>query len=90
MSSPSPLHKKKHEDLNIKISHNLKTESNFNKNSQQSNLQLNMMIDEMEKKDLMKQTDPDMDTLSRQDIMLESRDGGDLDMIEVIGEKENI
>lgn len=49
-----------------------------------------MMIDEMEKKDLMKQTDPDMDTLSRQDIMLESRDGGDLDMIEVIGEKENI
>ena len=47
-----------------------------------------MMIDEIEKKDLMKQTDPDMDTLSRQDIMLESRDGGDMDMIEVTGEKE--
>ena len=47
----------------------------------------------MDRKDLMtspdvqilvKQTDPDMDTLSRHEIMMDSRD----DLIEVIGEKE--
>jgi|TARA_B110001450_G_scaffold120543_1_gene113637 hypothetical protein len=88
LSSPSPLVKKKHAELNnIKINQNLKTESNFHKDSVKSGLHLNMM-GEMEKKDLIKQTDPDadMDTLSRQDIiMAESRDG---DMIEVRGEKE--
>ena len=50
------------------------------------------LIGDIANKEYVKQTDPDMDTLSRQDIMLDSRDGGDgglpSDLIEVRGEKE--
>ena len=47
------------------------------------------LIGEIANKEYVKQTDPDMDTLSRQDIMLDSRDGGPTsDLIEVRGERE--
>lgn len=42
------------------------------------------LLGEMDRNDLIKQTDPDMDTLSRNEMLIDSRD----DLIEVKGEKD--